>query len=69
MQERADILKISKSIMVLVKMKMSFILWKKPKWTFFGQPNLRTIMAHLYADGKDPVERKIDTGQRGLLQK
>lgn len=33
---------------------------------------IRKIIAHLYADGKDPVERKIDdAGQRGgrLLEK
>ena len=36
MWEIANILKISKSIKLLVKMKnVSFILWKKPKWTFW----------------------------------
>ena len=40
MQEIADILKISKSIMLLLKMKnVSFILWKKPRG-LFGQPNI-----------------------------
>ena len=35
-QEIADILKISKSIRFFVKMKnVSFILRKKPKWTFW----------------------------------
>ena len=39
MQEIADILTISKSITLLVKMKnVSFILWKKPNRPF-GQPN------------------------------
>ena len=39
MQEIADILTISKSIKLLVKMKnVSFILWKKPNRPF-GQPN------------------------------
>ena len=38
-QEIADILKISKSIKLLVKMKnVFFILWKKP-YGLFGQPN------------------------------
>ena len=38
-QERADILKISQSVKLLVKMKnMSFILWKKLKG-LFGQAN------------------------------
>ena len=37
MQEIADILKISKSIKLLVKIKnVSFILWKKP-YGLFGQ--------------------------------
>ena len=39
MQEIADILKISKSIKLLVKMKnLPFILQKKP-YRLFGQPN------------------------------
>ena len=39
-QEIADILKISKSMNLLVKMKnVSFILWKKPRG-LFGQPNI-----------------------------
>ena len=37
MQETADILKISKSIRLLVKRKnVSFILWKKTKHTFWS---------------------------------
>ena len=41
MWERADILKISNSIKLLVKMKnVSFILWKKPT-KLFGQPNIK----------------------------
>ena len=39
-QEIANILKISKSIKLLVKMKnTSFILWKKT-YRLFGQPNI-----------------------------
>ena len=39
MQETANVLKISKSIKLLVKMKnVSFILWKKRNGPF-GQPN------------------------------
>ena len=41
MRKRADILKISKSIKLLVKMKnVSFILWKTP-YRLLGQPNIR----------------------------
>ena len=41
-QEIADILKISISIKLLVKMKnVSFILWKKP-YRLFVQPNAKT---------------------------
>ena len=40
MWETADILKVPKSIKLLVKMKnVSFILWKKP-YRHFGQPNI-----------------------------
>ena len=40
MREIANILKISKSIKLLVKMKnVSFILWTKP-YGLFGQPKL-----------------------------
>ena len=39
-QEIGDILKISKSKKLLVKMKnVSFILWRKP-YGHFGQPNI-----------------------------
>ena len=45
--ERADILKISKSIKLLVKMKnVSFILWKKLNG-LFGWPNPSLITARL----------------------
>ena len=39
MWEIADILKISKSIQLLVKMKNVFYFMDKTKWTF-GQPNI-----------------------------
>ena len=39
MWEIADILKISKSIQLLVKMKNVFYFMEKTKWTF-GQPNI-----------------------------
>ena len=43
MWERANILKISKSIKLLVKMKnVSFILWKKHN-RLFGQPNMLIV--------------------------
>ena len=44
MQETADILKIFKSVKLLVKMKnVSFILRKKP-YKFFGQPNALVLL-------------------------
>ena len=44
MQKRADTLKISKSIKLLVKMKnVSFILWKNQNG-LFGQPNSMTCI-------------------------
>ena len=50
MQEIADILKISKSIQLLVKIKnVSFILWKKP-YRLFGQPNMTS---HLLPTAQD----------------
>ena len=39
MQEIFNILKISKSMKLLVKIKVSFILWKKT-YRLFGQPNI-----------------------------
>ena len=42
MQERADMLKISKSVQLLVKMKnVPFILWKKTKQTFWPSQYLQ----------------------------
>ena len=51
MWEIANILKISKSIKLLVKMKnVSFILWKK-LYGLFGQPNICT---RSYSSGISP---------------
>ena len=48
MQETADILKISKSIKSLVKMKdVSFILWKKLN-RLFGQSNNSSFHPHQF---------------------
>ena len=40
-REKTDIFKISKAIKLLTKMKMSFILWKKTKQTFWPTQNRR----------------------------
>ena len=58
--ERADILKISKSIKFLVKMKnVSFILWEKP-YRLFGQPSSLRNTSSSIIDNPDSL--------RGLIQ-
>ena len=47
-REIANILKISKSIKLLVKMKnVSFILQKKTKGTFLANPSLERMIQHI----------------------
>ena len=55
-QKIADILKISKSIKLLVKMKnVSFIFWKKLN-RLFGQPNRKQNMVLLQEQKKKRVK-------------
>ena len=51
-REIAGILKISKSIKLLVKMKdVSFILWKKTKWTFWPTQQLEYVFTGRVNEG------------------
>ena len=62
MREIANILKISKSAKLLVKMKkMTFILWKKTQTDFLANP-IGSIESHTL----DEVPKRMSIGRKGI---